>query len=75
MQWLHKEVVGPDKIIVISDQHLGIRIIFERPNFLWQKSACEVVHRFYIQHIAQNVYNDFHMKKKSKDSFQTYCKT
>jgi hypothetical protein len=33
MQWLHKEVVGPGKIAVISDQHLGIRIVFERPDF------------------------------------------
>jgi metallophosphoesterase superfamily enzyme len=32
---LRKEVVGPEKIIVISDQHLGIRVVFERPNFEW----------------------------------------
>jgi hypothetical protein len=28
MQWLRKEVVSPGKINVISDQHLGIRVIF-----------------------------------------------
>jgi MULE transposase domain len=33
MQWLRKEVVGPGKIIVISYQHLGIRAVFERPDF------------------------------------------
>jgi hypothetical protein len=33
MQWLRKEVVGPGKINVISDQHLGIRAVFERPDF------------------------------------------
>jgi MULE transposase domain len=33
MQWLRKEIVGPDKIIMISDQHLGIRGVFERPDF------------------------------------------
>jgi hypothetical protein len=33
MQWLCKEVVGSDKITVISDQHLGIRAVFERLDF------------------------------------------
>jgi MULE transposase domain len=33
MQWLRKEVFGPGKISVISDQHLGIRAVFERPDF------------------------------------------
>jgi hypothetical protein len=33
MQWLRKEIVGPDKITIISDEHLGIREIFERPDF------------------------------------------
>jgi MULE transposase domain len=33
MQWLCKEIVGPDKITVISDQHLGIKTVFERPDF------------------------------------------
>jgi metallophosphoesterase superfamily enzyme len=33
VQWLHKEIIGPGKITVISDQHLGIRAVFERPDF------------------------------------------
>jgi hypothetical protein len=33
MQWVRKEIVDPGKIIVISYQHLGIRAVFERPNF------------------------------------------
>jgi hypothetical protein len=33
MQWLRKEVVGLGKITVISDQHLSIRRVFERPDF------------------------------------------
>jgi metallophosphoesterase superfamily enzyme len=33
MKWVCKEVVGPGKITVISDQHLSIRASFERPNF------------------------------------------
>jgi hypothetical protein len=46
MQWVRKEVVGPSKITVISDQHLGIRVVFERPDFGWQESTSEVVHRY-----------------------------
>jgi hypothetical protein len=33
MQWLRKEIVGSGKITIISDQHLGIRTVFERPDF------------------------------------------
>jgi MULE transposase domain len=62
MQWVRKEVVGPSKIIVISDQHLGIRVVFERPDFGWQKLAGEAIHRYCTQHIVQNVYKDCHMK-------------
>jgi hypothetical protein len=46
MQWLRKEVVGPGKITVILDKHLGIRAVFERPNFGWQESAGEAIHRY-----------------------------
>jgi hypothetical protein len=60
---VRKEVVGPGKITVISDQHLGIRVVFKRSDFGWQKSAGEAVHRYYTQHIAQNVYKNCHMKR------------
>jgi MULE transposase domain len=63
MQWLRKEVVSPSKITVILDQHLGIRRVFERLDFGWQESTGEVVHRYCTQHIAQNVYKDYHMKR------------
>jgi hypothetical protein len=33
MQWLRRKVVSHDKIIIISDQYLGIRAVIERPNF------------------------------------------
>jgi hypothetical protein len=33
IQWVRKEVVGPGKITVILDQHLGINAVFERPDF------------------------------------------
>jgi hypothetical protein len=60
---VHKDVVGPDKIAVISYQHLGISAVFERPDFGWQKSTDEVVHRYCTQHIAQNMYKDCHIKR------------
>jgi hypothetical protein len=63
MQWVRKEIVSPSKIIFISDQHLGIRAVFERSNFRWHKSAGKAVHRYCTQHIAQNVYKDYHMKR------------
>jgi hypothetical protein len=62
MQLVRKEVVSFGKITVISDQHLGIRALFERLNFGWQESACETVHRYCTQHIAQNIYKDCHIK-------------
>jgi hypothetical protein len=63
MQWVRKEVVGPGKITVISYQHLGIRAVFERPDFGWQESANETVHHYFTHHIAQNVYKDCHIKR------------
>jgi hypothetical protein len=35
MQWVRKEVISLNKIIVISYQHLDIRAVFERPDFRW----------------------------------------
>ena len=63
MEWVRKEVIGPEKITVITDQHLGIRAIFEDPNRGWYEPAGEVVHCFCIQHISQNVYKDCHIKR------------
>jgi hypothetical protein len=63
MQWLRKDIVGPGKITIISDQHLGIRAVFEGPDFGWQESVDEAVHRYCTQHIAQNVYKNCHIKK------------
>jgi hypothetical protein len=63
MQRLRKDIVSLGKITVISDQHLGIRAVFDRSNFGWQESASKVVHHYCTQHIAQNVYNDCHIKR------------
>jgi hypothetical protein len=63
MQWVRKEVVSPDKITSISYQYLDIRTIFEIPHFGWQESAGEAVHHYCTQHIAQNVYKHYHIKR------------
>jgi hypothetical protein len=51
------------KITVISDQHLGIRAVFERSDFEWQKSEDEAIYHYCTQHIAQNVYKNCHIKR------------
>jgi hypothetical protein len=53
----------PNKITVISYQHLGIKAVFERLDFGWHESAGEAVHHYCTQHIAQNIYKDCHMKR------------
>jgi hypothetical protein len=63
MKWVCKEVVSPSKITVISYQHLSVRASFERSNFGWQESACEVIHHYCTQRIAQNMYKECHMKR------------
>jgi hypothetical protein len=63
MKWVRKEVVGHGKITVISYQHLGIRAVFERPDFGWRESAGDAVYRYCTQYITQNVYKDCHMKR------------
>jgi hypothetical protein len=40
-----------------------IRAVFERSDFGWQELAGEAVHCYCTQHIAQNVYKDYHMKR------------
>jgi hypothetical protein len=64
MQWVRKEVVSHGKITFISDQYLDIiRAVFEIPDFGWQESAGEAVHRYCTQHMAQNVYKHYHIKR------------
>jgi hypothetical protein len=41
---------------------MGIRAVFKRPNFRWQESTYEAIHRFCTQHIAQKIYKDYHLK-------------
>jgi hypothetical protein len=52
MQWLRKEIVGPDKITVISDQHLGIRAVFERPDFGWHTTPQKGFYSGYFPQLA-----------------------
>ena len=51
MNWLRINVVGPGKICVISDKHLGIRGVFEATNLGWCEETGEAVHRLCSQNI------------------------
>jgi hypothetical protein len=56
MSWLRREVTGPRKICVISNQHLRIKAIFQYPQYGWSEQNRDVVHRYYMQHISENLY-------------------
>jgi hypothetical protein len=60
---LRKEVIDLGKITVISDQYLGIRGVFDRLYYERHESVGEVVQHFCTQHITQNVYEVYHMKR------------
>jgi len=62
MNWLRINVVGPGKICVISDQHLGIRGVFEAPNLGWCEENGEAVHRLCSQHICENIWKRYPQK-------------
>jgi hypothetical protein len=62
MNWLRINVVGPGKICVISDQHLGIRGVFEAPNLGWCEENGEAVHRLCSQHICENIWKKYPQK-------------
>jgi MULE transposase domain/SWIM zinc finger len=56
MSWLRREVTGPGRIGVISDQHLAIKAIFQYPQYGWSEQNGDVVHRYCMQHISENLY-------------------
>jgi hypothetical protein len=56
MSWLRREVTGPGRICVISDQHKAIKAIFEHPQYGWSEENEDAVHRYCMQHISENLY-------------------
>ena len=56
MYFLRQEVVGPNRFCIISDRHKGIKAVFERPQYGWSEENGQVVHRYCLQHVAENLY-------------------
>jgi hypothetical protein len=56
MSWLRREVTGPGRICVIFDQHKAIKVIFKYPQYGWSEENGDVVHRYCMQHISENLY-------------------
>lgn len=59
MNWLRREVIGPGKMCVLSDRHKGIKAVFEYPQYGWSEANSEAVHRYCMQHVAENLYSKF----------------
>jgi MULE transposase domain len=69
MQWVRNEVIQSNmKICVISDHHRGIKRVFERPHLGWFVQRGEAVHRYYMQHVAKNLYKKARKSEKKEDN-------
>jgi hypothetical protein len=65
MRWVRNEVIQSNmKICVISDRHRGIKGVFERPHLGWS------VHRYYMQHVAENLYKEAGKSGKKEDNLR-----
>jgi ABC-type branched-subunit amino acid transport system ATPase component len=61
------------KICVISDRHRGIKRVFQRPHLGWSVECGEAVHRYCMQHIAENLYKEaekFEKYEKKEDNLR-----
>jgi hypothetical protein len=56
------------KICVISDRHTGIKGVFERPHLGWFVQHGEAVHRYCMQHVAENLYEEAGKSEKKEDN-------
>jgi hypothetical protein len=56
MSWLCREVTRPGQICVISNQHKIIKVVFEYPKYDWSEENGDVVHRYCMQYISENLY-------------------
>ncbi|XP_078165212.1 uncharacterized protein LOC144559917 [Carex rostrata] len=56
MQFLRRRVIGEGKFFcVISDQHKGIKYVFDREDYGWSTRTGQCVHRLCMQHVAENL--------------------
>jgi hypothetical protein len=58
------------KICIISDLQRGIKAIFEWPHLGWFVKRGEAVHRYYMQHVAENLYQEALKTKKKEDNLR-----
>jgi hypothetical protein len=58
------------KICVISDHHGGIKAIFERPYLGWSVQHGEEIHRYCMQHIAENLYKEAKKTEKKENNLR-----
>ena len=56
MQFLRRRVIGVGNFFcVISDQHKGIKYVFDREDYGWSTHTGQCVHRLCMQHVAENL--------------------
>jgi hypothetical protein len=71
MRWVRNEVIQSNmKICVISDGHRGIKRVFERPHLRWSVQHGEAVHRYCMQHVAENLYKEAGKSGKKEDNLR-----
>jgi hypothetical protein len=56
MSWLHRKVTEPRRICVISAQQKAIKVVFKYSQYDWSEENEDIVHRYYMQHISENLY-------------------
>jgi hypothetical protein len=71
MRWVRNEVIQSNmKIRVISDRHRGVKGVFERPHLGWSVQRGEAVHRYCMQHVAENLYKEAEKSGKKEDNLR-----
>ena len=75
MQFLRRRVIGEGKFFcVISDQHKGIKYVFDREDYGWSTRTGQCVHRLCMQHVAENLSKATGGDKWVTDTFRWNCR-
>jgi hypothetical protein len=59
MSWLRREVTRPGRICAIFNQRKAIKAVFEYPQYGWSEENGDVVHRYKMQYISENLYKAY----------------
>jgi hypothetical protein len=71
MRWVRNEMILSNmKICIISDRHRGIKGVFERLHLGWSIQRGEAVHRYCMQHVAENLYKEAEKSGKKEDNLR-----